>query len=249
MQKSLKTRLWAGALIALSVTLLSGCLPVSLGVSFADDISLEDTPHEIAHVAPAIAYTSERAWNRLMEGNQRFYTGHLEHIDQSLKTLHDIAPAQHPFAVVIACSDSRVVPEVIFDQGLGDIFDIRVAGNIADDAVIGSIEYAVEHLHVPLIVVMSHQRCGAVTAAVEHASEHNHMDTILHEIEPALKQAETLKGDLIDNTSRCNAQLVASQLAQSAPVLKQAIDSGQLKIVAAHYHLDSGRVDLLTSTP
>jgi len=110
--------------------------------------------------------TGAEALARLMEGNKRFVTRKAQHPDQTLAHLREVESGQHPFAVVLSCSDSRVSPEIVFDQGLGDLFVIRVAGNVTDDTVIGSIEYAVEHLKAPLVVVLGHQGCGAVQAAV-----------------------------------------------------------------------------------
>src|SRR5207237_5372942 len=121
-------------------------------------------------VAPAVGketgapLTPDQALSRLVAGNQRFVAHKPTHPHEDLARRHDLAGSQHPFAVVLSCSDSRLPPELVFDQGLGDLFVIRVAGNITDAAVIGSIEYAVEHLHAPLIVVLGHEKCGAVTA-------------------------------------------------------------------------------------
>ena len=125
-------------------------------------------PTTHAHAGPAAPTLSPQdAWARLRAGNARFVDGRPEHPNQSFAHRIEVAKGQHPYAIVLTCSDSRVPPEILFDTGLGDIFVIRVAGNTADDAAIASMEYAVEHLHVPLIVVLGHERCGAVQAAVQ----------------------------------------------------------------------------------
>src|SRR6476661_5513416 len=112
------------------------------------------------------ALSADDALAKLMAGNQR-YTRHKEqHPDESLARRKELIGGQHPFAIVLGCADSRVSPELLFDQGLGDLFVIRVAGNIADDAILGSIEYAIEHLGAKLILVLGHEKCGAVSAAV-----------------------------------------------------------------------------------
>ncbi|HEY4484757.1 MAG TPA: carbonic anhydrase, partial [Nitrospiria bacterium] len=109
----------------------------------------------------------DKALTMLMEGNARYVEGKMLHPNQAADRMGELAKGQHPFAVILGCADSRVPPEIVFDQGLGDLFVLRVAGNIADDAVIGSIEYAVEHLGTTLVFVLGHERCGAVSAAVE----------------------------------------------------------------------------------
>ena len=111
-----------------------------------------------------------------------------QHPHQSYQYLVQLIKEQHPIVAVLTCSDSRIAPELIFDQGLGDIFDVRVAGPIIDDAVLGSLEYAVEHLHVPLIVVLGHQNCGALSVTMAHEHPHNHLNYIIHALAPATRQ-------------------------------------------------------------
>ena len=152
---------------------------------------------------------------------------------------------QSPFAIVLTCSDSRVAPELFLDQGLGDLFVIRNAGNILDDLVIGSMEYAVEHLHVPLLVVVGHEKCGAVSAAVAGGEAPGHIRSVVEALEPAVEQAKNLPGDKVDNTVRANAQRVAEILTHVEPILKEAVDNGKLMVVTARYDLATGRLEIL----
>src|SRR5215467_8985771 len=134
--------------------------------------------------------------------------------------------AQH--AAALACADSRVPPEIVFDQGLGDLLGIRVAGNIATEGVMASLEYAAEHLHVPVVVVLGHQKCGGVTAAVEGGELPGHMGVIVREIKPAVDKARSMPGDLVANAVRVNVQMVVDQLRQSKPILSAMVDKHEL---------------------
>lgn len=179
-----------------------------------------------------------------MAGNRRFAKAMAAHPDQSEGLRMALSSGQHPFAVVLTCSDSRVAPEILFDQGLGDLFVIRVAGNIVDDAVIGSIEYATAHLQVPLVFVLGHQKCGAVQAALGEEPE-AHIKTLATAIRPAVAKARALEGDVLDNSVRENARLVATQLTSSRPILADRIDSKKLIVAAGYYELSSGIVTSL----
>jgi carbonic anhydrase len=156
-----------------------------------------------------------------------------------------LANGQAPFAIVFTCSDSRVAPELFFDQGLGDLFVIRNAGNVLDDHVIGSMEYAVEHLHVPLIIVVGHEKCGAVTAAVSGGEVAGHIRSVVEDLAPAVEASKSLAGDKVDNAVRANAQRAAEILGHVEPVLKAAAASGKLLIVAARYDLTTGKIQIL----
>src|SRR5213595_1302178 len=163
--------------------------------------------------------------------------------DQAAKRRAELTKSQHPFAIIVSCSDSRVPPEIVFDQGLGDLFVLRVAGNVIDDDSLGSIEYAVDHLAVRLIVVLGHQRCGAVKAAKETIAANGkapgHIESLVTAIRPAVEA--TVKGDL-EATVRANVKNVVQALRSSVPVLKAKVDSGELKVVGAYYSLDTGSV-------
>src|SRR5271165_366297 len=187
------------------------------------------------------------ALKRLMRGNARFVSGHLIHAgpEEMAEARGAVAKGQKPFAVIVGCSASRVGPEIVFDQGLGDLFVVRTAGEVVDAAGLGSIEYAVEHLGSRLIVVLGHERCGAVSAAVAGAEEPGHIATVLKAIEPAVKQSKGKPGDPVENAVRAQALDVAKQLRAAKPVLAERVQSGNLKIVAARYDLDTGKVELL----
>jgi carbonic anhydrase len=194
---------------------------------------------------PAPAGSAEHALAKLMIGNRRYITNHMQHPNQTRAARQALTEAQHPFATVLSCADSRVPPEIIFDGGLGDFFVVRVAGNIADDAILGSLEYSAGHLHVPLIVVLGHTRCGAVTAAVQGFTEHNHVNALIKALQPAVAQAAREPGDKLTNAIRDNVLLVVRQLQASHPVLAELQAKGKLRIVGAIYDLDTGRVDFL----
>ena len=184
----------------------------------------------------ALAADPPSPWQRLLEGNARFASSRAAHPDQDPALRMKLSSSQHPFATILTCSDSRVAPELIFDQGLGDLFVIRVAGNIVDDAVLASIEYAVRHLQSSFIVVLGHQRCGAVQAALSDAPPEGHLPTLIDAIRPSVEAARRIVGgDLLDLAVRENARrmgaLIRRELGPSAP-----------PIIAARYDLVSGRV-------
>ena len=194
---------------------------------------------------PADMPTADEAIERLIAGNQRYVTAKQSHPHQTPERRSELCEGQCPFAVILGCADSRVPPEVIFDQGLGDLFVIRVAGNIVDDGVLGSVEYAAEHLHTPLVVVLGHSNCGAVGATVAGGELEGHLPALAAAIQPAVDEVKDLPGDLVDNAVRANAKMVAGQLKASRPVLADLVHAGELKIVAARYDIDTGLVELL----
>jgi carbonic anhydrase len=189
----------------------------------------------------------DEALNRLMQGNARFASGHLTHArpEQIVEARSTLSKGQNPFAVIVGCSDSRVGPELVFDQGLGDLFVVRTAGEVVDSVALGSIEYAVEHLGSPLVVVLGHERCGAVSAAVSGAKEPGHIAAVLKAIEPAVEQTKGQPGDPVENAVRAQALDVAKQLQEAKPILAERVQSGKLKIVAARYDLKTGKIELL----
>ena len=189
--------------------------------------------------------TADQALQRLVAGNERYVAGAATHPDQTAQRRAELAKGQFPFAIVLTCSDSRVVPELFLDQGLGDLFVIRNAGNILDDHVIGSMEYAVEHLHVPLVLVVGHEKCGAVSAAVAGGEAPGHIRSVVEALEPAVEQAKKLPGDKVDNAVRANAQRAAEILTRVDPILKEAASSGKLMVVPARYDLVTGRLEIL----
>lgn len=191
-------------------------------------------------VAPA------EAISKLKEGNRRYTSGNLQHPGQTTERRTELAKSQHPFAVVLSCSDSRVPPEIVFDQGLGDLFVVRVAGNVIDDHGLGSIEYAVDHLGVRLILILGHQSCGAVKAAKETITAKGkapgHIQSLVTAIKPAVEA--TVYGDL-DATIKANVKHVVDALRSSTPILKGKVDSGEMKVIGGYYNLDTGAVSFL----
>ncbi len=187
---------------------------------------------------------ANHALEKLKAGNQRYATGQLMHHHQSGSRMRAVAPGQHPFAVILGCADSRVPPEIIFDQGLGDLFVIRVAGNIVDDAILGSIEYAAAELGTSLVLVLGHERCGAVAATIKHAEVLGHISTLLKAIQPAVDRVKDEPGDVLDNAVRANVELVVDQLKSSFPVA-ELVKCNKLQVVGAQYNLDCGTVDII----
>lgn len=188
------------------------------------------------------------AWRRLVEGNERFIEARQQHPHQGLPWRETLVDGQEPFACVLGCADSRVPPELIFDQGLGDLFTVRTAGEVLDESIIGSIEYAVEHLSVPLVVVLGHESCGAVTAAVDLVrSGHGgtgSISTLVRGIEASV--LSTPPDDDPDAfLAACivrQARRVVTQLRERSALIRDAVDSRRLGLVPAVYDLDEYRV-------
>ncbi len=189
--------------------------------------------------------TPEGALKKLMEGNQRYIEQKRTFPDQARSRIVEVAQGQHPFATILACSDSRVAPEIIFDQGLGDLFDIRVAGNFLDDVVLGNIEYATLELGVPLLVILGHERCGAVKAALDGKAVPGHISTLVAAIKPAVDTTKNQGGDAWDNAVRANVKMNVNKLQSSSPILAEAVKAGKLKLVGGRYDLDSGKVEII----
>ena len=190
---------------------------------------------------------ADEALSRLLNGDKRFVAGKSNEPTGAalVGRRHALAKDQKPFAVILGCSDSRVPPELIFDVTLGDIFVVRTAGEVVDAIVLGSIEYAIEHLGTKLIVVLGHERCGAVTAAVSGATDTGDIPDVLKAISPAVEETKGQSGDAIENAVRANARDIARRLKSSGPIIAPRVQSGEVKIVAAYYSLDTGQVELL----
>ena len=183
------------------------------------------------------------AWKALKEGNERFVAGTPEHPSQGIEDRARLTEAQKPTAVLFGCGDSRVAAEIIFDQGLGDMFVVRTAGHVIDSAVLGSIEYAVLVLNVPLIVVLGHDSCGAVTAAIKGGDNGYNLNHLLSHIAPAI--AASPEGADVNAVVRTNASMNAQELQNRSAIIRGAVESGKLKIASAYYHLESGKVEFL----
>ena len=190
--------------------------------------------------------SAQEALDKLKKGNKRFVQLHQKHPDESKQRRQEMLKGQHPFAVILSCSDSRVPLELIFDQGLGDLFEIRNAGNVLDDHVIGSIEYAVMHCGVKLIVIMGHQDCGAINATLSGVSETKYIKSLEDSIEPAVEQCK-LKGLEVnsDNVVKEHVMQDIQELMEQDHDLVKYMKEHKVKIVPAYYHLDTGKVDFL----
>ena len=178
---------------------------------------------------------TENALQSLQAGNERFVTGNLSKKDTYADDRKTLCAGQHPFAVVLCCSDSRVAPEIIFDQKLGDLFVIRNAGNIVDEEVLGSIEYAVEHLETPLVVVMGHTSCGAVTATCQGGDLPGHILDLAKRIKPSINT-----NCCIDDNAKQHAKRMAKLIEED-----EIVHHVGAKVVAAFYNLQSGKVEWL----
>ena len=186
--------------------------------------------------------SADAALGNLVDGNARFVGEKYLHDHISADYRKELAKGQHPFAVIVTCSDSRVSPELIFDQGLGDLFVIRTAGEVVDELEIGSIEYAVEHLGAKLVVVLGHESCGAVSAAVNSGEMPKNIASIVSQIKPAVIKAKGQKGNIIDNAIVNNVNLVVDKINNNSDVLKEAKD---VKVVGAVYSLSNSKVEFL----
>ena len=175
-------------------------------------------------------------------GNRHFVLSRPLHPRQSRERRNEIVREQHPVAAVLSCADSRVPPELVFDMGLGDFFVVRVAGNIVNDDILGSLEYAVEHLHLGVIVVLGHTSCGAVNAAVTGKLTHTHIDSIIDAIAPAVEKARAVGGDLERNSERANVLQSVEALKSDTSILAAAMKAGKLQVVGAIYDLKTGKV-------
>ncbi|MEQ1833967.1 MAG: carbonic anhydrase [Candidatus Eisenbacteria bacterium] len=200
--------------------------------------------------AAAAARPSENAtrpWPELLQGNKRFVAG--EHLVRPVRDLREeLANGQHPDVIVLTCSDSRLSPEWIFDQTLGELFVVRTAGNVVDPIALGSIEYAVEHLHAKLIVVMGHDKCGAVSAALSgETMPTDNLDTIMRKIRPGIPPARTgaSKDETLDAAVRANVRRSATDVVVASPIVREHVVQGSVSVVQAVYHLASGQVEEL----
>ncbi|HCW08502.1 MAG TPA: carbonate dehydratase [Cytophagales bacterium] len=188
--------------------------------------------------------TPAQALQWLKEGNIRFAKGQSAKPHQDVNRLKEVAQGQNPFATIVGCSDSRVPNEIIFDQGLGDLFIVRTAGQVSTFASWGSIEFAEEILGTNLIVVMGHTKCGAVTAAVNLPEVPGHIVTLINAIKPAVEKAREKKPDhLVDESIRENVRMQVQQLKDLEPVLAKRVREGSLMIIGAVYDLNTGLVE------
>lgn len=180
---------------------------------------------------------------KLKDGNERFVADNLEGKLQDSSRRSELSSGQAPWAIVLSCADSRVVPEMAFDTGLGELFTVRVAGNIANSSSIASIEYAVAHLGTKVIVVMGHESCGAVTAAMGGGDNGYNLNHLLSHVAPAI--AASPEGAPVNDVVKKNASLSATELCTRSGIINKAVTSGDVKIVSAYYNLGNGHVEFL----
>ena len=186
---------------------------------------------------------------KLMDGNKRFLSNHSIHPGQTLERMRQLKKGQHPFAVIMSCSDSRVPPELIFDQGLGDIFSVRTAGNVIGEYELGSIEYAVEHLGCKLVMILGHENCGAIYAYLHQDTEkhQDHIKSLIDYISNEIEEKripDSLKSN-IDYAVKANIEHGMNLLKNSEPTIKKHFFKKNIQIIGAIYDLDTGEVRIV----
>ena len=207
--------------------------------------------HRAFAAGATTSVTADEALAKLKAGNEKYVSAPQICAADLAKRRDQVAQTQTPWATIITCSDSRVPPELLFGGvGLGELFVARNAGNMADTATMGTIEYGAEHLGIPLVVVMGHERCGAVSAACavveKHAKFPGSIGPMVNAIVPAAKAVYGKPGDFVDNTVRESAKRTAKKIATKSEIVSHLIKSNKVKVVAARYDLDDGRVEFLT---
>jgi len=192
------------------------------------------------------------AWARLKQGNERFSKGEI--IQFMVHLAHEINPEmrqsllkmQKPFATVVACSDSRIAPELIFNEGLGEVFVVRVAGNVLDPISLGSIEYGCAHLGTPLLVLLGHQFCGAVTAALQGAKVEGNIESIMQKLQPAIQTAKksniTDQAKLLDCAIQENVKEMKTYMMDKSETIRKMVESGKVTVITAEYYMETGLV-------
>ena len=190
-------------------------------------------------------YPLRQAWEKLQAGNLRFVEGTSQHPNQNASRRESLASSQNPFATIFGCSDSRLAAEIIFDLGLGDTFVVRTAGQVIDDAVIGTLEYSVDVLNVPLIVILGHDSCGAVTAAREsvHSGEmlRGFQRSLVERIMPAVLDSQRAGRDSVDEIVEANVEMVAHRILDQSRSIASAVSTGRVAIVGMCYSLQHGQ--------
>ncbi len=231
-------------------TQISGTALLSWTLGNAEAAAHGQTP---STPRPEPRMSAEAALKEMMDGNARFVKGELRHPRARPEDFKAVAAGQKPIAALIGCADSRVPPEILFDQGIGDLFVIRVAGNVVNSAgavIKASIEFAVEQVGVPLIVILGHSKCAAVRAAVQYRHDRHSLPgsitSLVHMIEPAVIKVEHETGDLLENSIRANVQLGMEQLRNLKPLVSEHVRLGHVKIAGAVYDLETGKANMVT---
>ncbi|MBD2122645.1 carbonic anhydrase [Trichocoleus sp. FACHB-262] len=226
----------------------SGAIAVGLGAkSQAKEPAVTKPAAQPAAAKPKVDkkdLTPDQALKLLMDGNKRFVTRKLEKPRQDWARIQEVAKGQNPFAAVLSCADSRIPSEIVFDQGFGDLFVCRVAGNVATPEEIGSLEFGAAVLGTKVIMVIGHERCGAVEATMKGAQVPGQIGSLIDAIKPALSRANKFTGDPLAKSVKANVSLQVSKL-KASTVLADLIASGQLKVVGAYYDLDAGTITLV----
>jgi carbonic anhydrase len=202
---------------------------------------------ELAAPEPAIAQndiTPDAALQMLIDGNQRFVEKRRQNPNQDFARITEVAQTQKPFAAILGCADSRFPSEIIFDRGFGDLFVCRVAGNVVTPEEKGSLEFGTLELGVKVVMVVGHERCGAVKAAIQGGEFPGQIGSLVKSIKPAVESSKNQAGDKVENAVKANVRLQASRLKES-PVISQLIQQGKLKVVGGYYDLDTGAVQIV----
>jgi carbonic anhydrase len=225
---------------------------IGIAVAVADPagvLASAAEPLAEAATAPQPALTPQEALELLITGNRRWVSGRATHPHQSVRRRRALRHVQHPFATIFSCIDSRVPPEIVFDRGIGDVAVIRTGAQVLDEGVVfGSIQFSPDHLGTPLLLVMGHQRCGAVSAAI-HAIEHGgtapgHIQSVVDALRPAYRVAVKQAGDLVDNMVRAQTKLTVERLKRDE-LIDEFIARGALEVAGGYYSLDTGAVSII----
>jgi carbonic anhydrase len=244
-----------GALGGLGALVLSSCATNAASAdhdhptaSAAPPSPMAAPPNPAGATVEPLAANADQALQLLRDGNQRFAADRAQHVDDNLARRMAVSSTQRPFATILSCVDSRVPVELIFDRGIGDLVVIRSAGEVLDRSVVGSLEFGVAELNTPVLMVLGHQRCGALTAAVKafdtRETQPGDLEYLVDALAPAVRQVSGRPGDRVTNAVKANVALTIAQLRKS-PVLGQAESTGKAKIVGGYYDLDTGKVDVL----
>jgi len=229
-------------LLAVGLMVMAGCS--NTGKESAKQ-PMTSSENEKVYQRAEVIKSAEEAQKLLVDGNKRYTSGQLLKQDLGAAKREQLATkGQKPFAVVVTCSDSRVPAELLFDQGMGDIFVVRVAGNVMDQVALGSVEYGVEHLKTPLLVVMGHEKCGAVKATVDGGEAPGSIGAIVEKIKPSVEKAKAAgaTGDaLYEKATDENIKATIAEIEKS-PIVEELVHEGHLKVVGAKYYLSTGEV-------
>ncbi|WP_017651309.1 carbonic anhydrase [Fortiea contorta] len=223
-----------------------GATAAASGLLWGEDLAVAQQPSNTNVEQRPKPLNPQAALKSLKEGNARFVDGKTLNPNQSKLRLQETSVAQYPFAAILGCADSRVPAEIVFDQGLGDLFVVRVAGNVASQTAIGSLEFATAVLGAQLIVVLGHARCGAVAAAVKGEPLPGRIGVFVEEIKPAVERVRNKTGSLEENSIIANVQYQAQKLGESSTILRTLIKENKLQIVGGRYDLSTGKVTLVT---